>query len=268
MNLTPKPGCPPDEIIALLALGSQGAIPESECEAWLAHVSRCERCADLVRIALRDLNQEMTEREAMLAAMIRPPQRNASRRKILWLLAVAAGVAVVGLFHFLSYQSGQSEDIPLLLAQAYTDTRPFEWRLPDAGYSPVRVQRGNGGSESMELRSAQVLVDQSAGQTAVDRKLRAWLQLLRSENPASAIAVLEQVVRELPNDIEAGNLLGVAFAHRGELTQSNSDFETAIMCWDRLMSLKPTDSSLIRFNRALAQVRLKRYAAAAFELEN
>ena len=251
-----KSSCVPTEVIALLAVGSS----VDQSGAWLAHISDCDACATALRDAMADLRRDPTPAEVALASSIAPPKSFGRRRPDLkGLLTIAAGIAVAAGFYSLYHSNSLEDKVPQLLARAYTSSRPFAWRLPDTGYAPVSVQRGGGmASESPELLEARVLVAKAA---TTNVTLGGWIELLHSTDPRKALVLLEEAGRQKPDDAEVLNLLGAAHAQLGDATQSDSEFAEALRLWTRALQVKPGQAA-VQYNRALALMRLRRYAEA------
>lgn len=261
MNPTATSQCVPSKAIALLAMETH----VQHGDAWLAHIVQCSQCSELLRQAIEDLQRNPTVEESALAAQIAPPKAPPRRRDLKWPLTVAASVAAVGLYTLYTFQSA-TNDVPALLAQAYTTTRPFEWRLPDSGYSPVRVQRGGPASESPESKIAKSLTLREGGASWSDPKLGGWIELLNSSDPRIAIDLFNKAVALRPNDADLLNLVGAAHARLGDIeqAQSGTEFLTAVEWCSRALAVNPKLATA-RYNKALALTRLGRSPEALEE---
>ncbi len=248
----------------MLALGAAaGAADDEATRSTLGHVSQCVYCSSLLRCAMEDLTREASPEEAALAGSIAPPSPRVRPHRQKWPLAIAAAVSVIGLFSFY-YLRSQPDEISTLLAQAYSDARPFDWRLPDSGYAPVRLQRGSPGAASAALRTAQMEIGRQPSPSA---KHRGWIGVLDAQDPSPTIATLEDAIQAAPSDVETLNLLGVAYARRADLTDSESDFRLAVSAWARALAVQPHHAA-IRYNHALGLTRLKQYPVAIAEWQS
>jgi len=144
-----RPTCPGSERIA--AAGRD--LDAAGSEAILKHAARCDRCGAILREAVFgdvDVNTQLDllrtaspewqtsmARRFVNAGKRRPERICAGWSR--WLAAVACIATVAGTVLFWQYH--RAHDPAKLLAAAYTASRPFEYRMPDAGYSPVRQQR-------------------------------------------------------------------------------------------------------------------------------
>jgi hypothetical protein len=132
--------CPPLENLLRLASSSN---PETDA-AVLEHVTCCEACGAILRDATlaKELKTASPQWQKKFARSVATPAR--SNRIAVW-IAVAASVAIgaAGVSWWIFSGSTHPE---ALLAKAYTAHRPFEYRLPDAGYSAQDARRGSGGS--------------------------------------------------------------------------------------------------------------------------
>jgi hypothetical protein len=149
-------GCPDESDWMRLAAGlSTGRDAE-----LLEHACDCGACGRLLREAQEAFSDELTAEEnngiaqlpmsglaerSRFAARISRPAPAAPvgglrwwRRPMAW--AAACGVVLVaGGFWF--WNSRSDDGSAALLARAYTEERTFEFRIPGAGYAPLRERR-------------------------------------------------------------------------------------------------------------------------------
>ena len=230
-----------------------GLAAKPEADHLLAHAAECAACARLLREALEFLADEPTEnantqgantqdgaesaflaqlktsaaewREATAAKLARPPRRAFP----VWLPLAAALVLVAGGALWWSLRPGPAPET--LLAKAYTEARPFEYRLPDAGYGPVRQQRGAGSAfdRSPALVSAEAEIARRLDGHPDDARLLALkgrAELLEGKN-AEAIASLSRALELKPGDPDFTADLGVAYALGGDNARAIGLFHDA-----------------------------------------
>ena len=168
-----------------------------------------------------------------------PPSSN---RPNYWYIAVAAGVAMIiasSLWlrsnHFSMATAPvfrQSNDASQLLAQAYSAQRPFEYRLPDAGYAPIRQQRGAGSAfdHPQSLYEAQSQIQKELSSDKDNPTLLALegrAQLLQGDT-AGAIESLTRAKNARPEDPQIMADLACAYAVFGDTANRNSDYQQSL----------------------------------------
>ena len=174
-------------------------------------------------------------------------------RLFAWTTASAAALAVA-VTAVVLYQRENSPD--RLLAQAYTQSRSFDLRVPGAGFAPVtpetHLRGGAVDQESAPLLTARAQIERKLQKTPTDPH---WLQLkaraeLMDEHYDSAIDILDQLVASGP--VSADLLLddGTAYFLRGTATGSENDRATALDTLRRADEMNPADP-VILFNEAL-----------------
>lgn len=182
-------------------------------------------------------------------------------------LAAVALVAVAGwlgyrpLFRLLRPPSAEQ-----LLAQAYTERRTLETRIPGAEYAPMRVERGTGASsldKPSSLLKAEALIGEKLSKTPNDPL---WLQAkaradLLDGNYESAIKTLQQALGSLPDSTSLHTDLASAYFERAEANDRPIDYGNAIESLSRALAKSPDDPVAL-YNRALACERLFLYTQA------
>jgi tetratricopeptide (TPR) repeat protein len=151
-----------------------------------------------------------------------------------------------------------SNDIGTLLAQAYTQSRPFEYRLPDHGYSAAHAERSAGGSplsKAPALLKADSMLSEQSSRDARWWRLRGTAELLHS-NPEAAVESLTKARDQAPEDVEIAEALAVAYALRAEVSKHPSDFAFALDLLSAEARKHQTDVQIL-FNRALVLEQLK-----------
>jgi len=150
-----------------------------------------------------------------------------------------------------------SNDPERLLAAAYTDSRIFDLRMPQAGFAEVtpgkHLRGGSTGRESAKLLEARARIERHLEAAPEDAH---WLQLearsdVLEEKFDSAIDILDRLVAAGP--VTASLLLDDASAYfqRGVATGSENDRATALDYLRRADELAPSDP-VVLFNEAVA----------------
>src|ERR1019366_5390679 len=142
-----------------------------------------------------------------------------------------------------------------LLAEAYTHSRNFDFRIPGAGYAEVSSSRLRGTAaahESSQLLDAQLRIQRHLARTPEDRH---WLQLaaradVLEQKYDPAIAILDHL---LATEAKTPSLLvddATAYFERGNCSGSESDRATALDELRRADELAPGDP-VVLFNEAV-----------------
>jgi len=274
-------GCPVLGELVLL-LGSE-AVDDGKVNVLLSHAANCPACAE----KLRRLSGEITpEEQALLdglsccsglgqqklaaelartprvagAGRVRPhvnrfyPSRFYPNRFYLWMGAGLAASLLIGVGLVQWWRIATNPE--RLMAEAYTNARIFDLRMPGSGFAEVTPQKHlRGGSttrESSRLLEARAKIEQQL-ERAPDNAH--WLQLearadILEEKYDGAIDVLDRLVAAGP--VTASLLMDDASAYfqRGTATGSENDRATALDDLRRADELTP-DDPVVLFNEAL-----------------
>jgi tetratricopeptide (TPR) repeat protein len=284
-------GCPkPGEWLPLLGGGAETSDP-AMVDALLAHAAQCLSCANRLRILtaeeteeeaaeLRKLAQASSDWQRGLAAeLARTPfqrsgfqnsgpqdsgrkgsgpvvrfSRGRASRLYLWAgSGIAATLAIAAVTFYWWQQSNSPEE---LLAEAYTQSRAFDLRMPGAGFAAMSPQdhlRGSGGGhESSKLLDARAHIEHQLENAPEDPH---WLQLearaeIQEEKFDQAIDILDRL---LATEAVTPSLLvddATAYFERGTSTGSENDRATALDYLRRADELAPGDT-LVLFNEAV-----------------
>ena len=258
-NSPPGPDCPPLEKLAAYSAGQKD--PE-----LAGHIATCDRCAWIVRDALESDTEPA------------PRSSRVRTRNLLRAFWYAVGLAVLGsasfwIFNavsasrasrpsFTAEASDSSQDIAGLLAHAYTDTRPFEYLLNDAGYSAVHPTAAS--DHSGYVAAAIVAIDRRLTANARDAEATAFegrVNLLLGKYQ-DAIGTLSRVSGEWPDNPAPLRDLATAYALRGIHEDRAADYETAAHLFRRVLDKQPANSQAL-FNLALTEEHLFHATEAA-----
>lgn len=175
-------------------------------------------------------------------------------------LAWAAGVAVAIGASWMAWQQWGASDPARLIAEAYSQQRPFEFRIPEAGYSDLRVERGAGGSSFQRPPALLEAEAKVARELAREPDSVKWLSLrARAEmltwDPGTAILTLQRALDRKPGDPDLTADLGMAYALRADADKRDLDYAYAIDYLGRSLKVRP-DSRVTVFNRAIVYERM------------
>jgi tetratricopeptide (TPR) repeat protein len=269
-------GCPePGEWLPLLGGGADPA-ETAKLDAQLAHAAECGKCATYLRM----LTAEATEEEAaemgnlapasgkwqrkLAIELARTPRHGFSQpvrldrlrasRFYLWAgSGIAASLAIAAVTFFWWQRANSPER---LLAEAYTQSRTFDLRMPGAGFAEVtpetHLRGGPAVHESSRLLDARAHIERQLENAPEDSH---WLQLearaeIQEEKFDPAIDILDRLLATGP--VTAGLLLddATAYFQRGSSTGSENDRATALEYLRRADELAPGDT-LVLFNEAV-----------------
>ena len=267
--------CPkPDEWLPLLG-GEAGLADNAKVDALLAHAAECGKCAAHLRMLTAEPSEEETAQLAGLLSTssgwqrklaselartprqtIRPMEisRLKASRIYLWAGSGLAASLLIGAVTFFWWQRANSPE--RLLAEAYTQSRSYDLRMPGAGFSDVTHEthlRGGGlVHESSRLLDARARIERQLESAPEDPH---WLQLearaeIQEEKFDPAIEILDRLLATEP--VTAGLLVDAASAYfeRGSSTGSENDRATALEDLRRADELAP-DDSMVLFNEAV-----------------
>ncbi|MGA3046253.1 MAG: CHAT domain-containing protein [Terracidiphilus sp.] len=265
--------CPEsDEWLPLLG-GDDAPADAAKREVLLAHAAQCGKCATYLKM----LTAEATEEEVVELSKLAPATRNwqhklavelarTSRhgfrqpvrlrpsRLYLWSsLGLAASITIAAVTFFWWQRANSPER---LLAEAYTQSRTFDLRMPGAGFAEVTPEthlRGGGAiHESSRLLDARAHIERQLENAPEDPH---WLQLearadIQEEKFDPAIDILDRL---LATERVSADLLvddATAYFERGSFTGSENDRATALERLSRADVLAPGDT-LVLFNEAV-----------------
>jgi CHAT domain-containing protein/tetratricopeptide (TPR) repeat protein len=287
--------CPRPEVWREIAVGSTDPDLTLTC---IEHASRCDTCGPLLRHAVAELGQlrpELTDaerREISLLESAKPAWQMKLAQRIAgnivpspapvsdwrrWLrqpglaaLATVMVAASVGWWVFTT--RGSADSANRYLAQAYTDQRTLELRIPDAAYAPLRVQKGPAASfigRPPALLKAEALIADRLSRNPDDP---AWLQasgradVLEGKYDA-AVESLRRAVELKPHAPDLLLDLGAAYFQRAQLEDRHEDFVAAFEYLSQVLVQQP-DNATALFNRAIVAEHQSLYRQALEDWEH
>jgi CHAT domain-containing protein/tetratricopeptide (TPR) repeat protein len=287
------PFCPPDDVWLAVAAG----IANHDSARHLSHAAECDHCGPLLRQAKEDFAEELTSRESAYVADLRSAHTDwqrqmaqslgtaskpAQARKWLpswsgerfsWRLPVLAAAALA--FAVLAVSVGvrvlRGPSVNQLLAAAYTERRTMDVRIPNAKYSPLRVERGATASnleKPASLLKAEALISEKLLKNPNDP---VWLDAraradLLDGNYDSAVKTLLRALLTQPDSAPLFTDLGSAYYMRGQSSDHALDYGNAIEALGKALAKSPNDPIAL-FNRALTCEQLFLYTQAVNDWE-
>jgi CHAT domain-containing protein len=149
-----------------------------------------------------------------------------------------------------------------LLARAYADSRPFDFRIVESEYGPVRLQRGNTREEAPPLLEARVALNRLRTSHEDDPEflLAQGRAELLAMNLSSALSTLKRARELRPQSTAVLVDLASANAELAD-TGVTENYETALELLDEAMRQNPSDLIAL-FDRAIVYERLQSYPLA------
>lgn len=286
-----SPQCPPGQVWLELAVGIH-----PDPQVLLSHAAGCDYCAPLLHEAVADLTSECTpEEEARLRDLAganpawqkdlaqslaarpagpRPgipdsgglPPTSRPRRLGFWsLYAVAAAVLIIlSAFVLRRFPSPSPQT---LLADAYSEHRTLELRIPGAKHAPIHLERGAGSSNLDKpgslLRAESVIAERLRRKPNDPELLDAKAVAdLMDGNFDSALQTLQRALETQPDSPALMTDLATAYFAQAEASGQAIDYGRAIDNLGKVLAASP-DNSIALFNRAIAEERLFLYHEAA-----
>jgi len=254
------------------AAGPAGQADVLNLDTMLAHAAQCSPCAQRLRILIADSTPEETAeigalssasgdwQRKLAAQLARTPHRTQDRGGMgprhfyLWAGAglAASLLLAVGITGWMRLANSPER----LLAEAYTQSRIFDLRMPGAGFADVTPQMhlrgGATGRESARLLDARARIERRLESAPEDPH---WLQLearsdVLEERFDPAIDILDRLLAAGP--VTSSLLVddAAAYFQRGSATGSENDRATALDYLRRADELTPGDP-VVLFNEAV-----------------
>jgi tetratricopeptide (TPR) repeat protein len=256
--------CPDQDDLAAVAAGTESA---EKSMPVLEHIAGCSRCANQFK-QLQEifsdagcdtvLKSSTAQWQRKLARTMARQQPASARRRYSWYYAIA-GLCATAVIAAVVITSNRADTPEVLLAKAYTEQRPFDIRLPDAGHAPVRQRMALTSSFDRSgylIRAEAEIANQLTHQTPELLTLKGRAEMLTGQFEA-AIGSLEKA-----RDMGAGPSvllhLGCAYALRGDA----ADYPRALDLIERYLQTDPRHPEAL-FNRAVILERMQLFEESA-----
>jgi CHAT domain-containing protein len=287
--------CPPEQTLNELVAG---AVDSEQAKQLLSHALQCDHCGPLLRLATEIFSPEKrAEEESVLSSLqssrlewqetlarklagrnspiqatsgLVPHGKTAAGfRTILrnpWAYAVAAAVALCVITSGSLLWHSSPIYANKLLAEAYSEHRTLEVRIPGAKHAQMRVERGAVASsldKPATLLKAETLI---AGELRKNPNDPTWLQAkaqadLLDGNFDSAVHTAELALEQETESASLLAELGSAYFQRAERDRSAIDYGRAYECLSKSLAKRPDDPVTL-FNRAVVSEHAQLYAQA------
>jgi len=287
----PKPSSPTPECVgdAEWLKVAAGLLPEAKTRELMKHAAQCAHCGPLLKHAAETISDEATPSEEALlaslgsarpewrknmAAILRGTVRERQQKRSSWRAVFAwpipayalGGIAAVAIVAWVGVRTLRPPSAEQLLAQAYSDHRTLEVRIPGAKYAPMQAERGTGQSDfdkPQSLLKAKALIGENLSKNPNDPE---WLQAraraeLLDGNYEAAIRSLQHALEAQPDSPSLLTDLGSAYFLRAESANRPIDYGNAIEMLGKALAKSP-DDPIALFNRALTCERMFLYTQA------
>jgi CHAT domain-containing protein/tetratricopeptide (TPR) repeat protein len=272
-----------------------GLLPEAKTRELMKHAAQCRHCGPLLKNAAEALVDEATPSEEALlvslqsarpewrknmAATLQDSMRDRQPMSSWWRTAFAwpapayafAGIVAVAVVAWIGLRALHPPSAEQLLAQAYSEHRTLEVRIPGARYAPMQAERGTAQSDfdkPHSLLKAKDLIGEALNKNPSDPK---WLQAraraeLLDGNYESAIKSLQRALETQPDSPSLLTDLGSAYFVRAESANRPIDYGNAIESFGKALAKSPEDPIAL-FNRALACEHMFLYTQAVDDWEH
>jgi CHAT domain-containing protein len=261
-----------------------GLLEEIEAKERMNHAAQCGHCGPLLKAAARRLSDETTpDEEAALAQLtsVRPdwqtqmartlrsaaePQRPPKSTPSFWknpfywpgpALATASLVILVAAA-WIGVRLLRPVSAEQLLAQAYTERRTIEMRLPGAKHAPLSAVERSGAASNFDkpasLLKAETLIGEGLRSSPNDPALldaKARAELLDG-NYSSAISDLQLALEDKPDSLSLLSDLGSAYFQEAvsDPDTHSADYGKAYETLSMVLAKAPDDPVAL-FNRAI-----------------
>ena len=250
-----------------------GELPSGRTQALLAHAALCTSCLSRLRESQSAISENATPEETdqlsrfsstsqqwqrrLAAELAATPRRSSGQARLIQFVWIGGGLAAALVLTIFGAVWWRNQHAPeKLIAEAYTQSRSFDLRVPGAGFASLSPQQhlrgGASDREPVPLLSARAAIERNLQRSPNDAR---WLQLqaraeILEEHYDGAIDTLDRLLAAGP--VSSSLLLddGMAYYLRGTATGSENDRATALDNLRRADELAPSDP-VILFDEAI-----------------
>lgn len=293
--------CPSVDIWLQLA---GGLLPSADQERYTAHAAQCDHCGPILREITKDFSDTVSEDEksALLdlnlhdqkwmkslpkpsipatqteasPVIVKPARRHPRWFGIPAWQGSAAALILVGVVVFSLFKMGvftNREDtiatVNHLLAEAYTEQRTIELRIPGAHYAVPRVERGPGRLRPIPLVEAEGIIRRQLEKQPANYSLLQALGRIEllDWNYSLAIDTLKRALDLNPESPSLRTDLASAYFERAEDSGRQSDYNDALELLGQALQKNPDDPVAL-FNRAILAEKTFAYHQAVADWEH
>jgi CHAT domain-containing protein/cytochrome c-type biogenesis protein CcmH/NrfG len=255
-DVDPSSECVSNEDVAALV---SGELDQATVQKFMDHIVTCHRCGLILNAAVPPDESESSSSVPGAVVTLTPKTRPSpgTFRRLLG-AAIAASLLLAAAGSWIWYRNANEPE--LLLAKAYTQTRPFAYRLPDAGYAEVKQERDASVSvfdRPEALTKAEAIIQHDVQEKPGDSRLlllKARAEMLEGQYKA-AITTFKAAEELKPLDPDAMSDLAIAYALAGDVENQYTGYGKAIDLLQGSLRKNP-NQPLALFNLALIYERM------------
>jgi CHAT domain-containing protein len=282
-NPVRKEDCPEESLWLEVATGLSD---EGQSAKLLEHAAQCDYCGSRLREAAEDLTAQPSEevKAVRLAktpvaiedkgqALVRQLKVQQEKHGFVWwprLVWAAAGLAVVLAAASLVWLKTREPDVNKLLAEAYTEQRTIELRMPGAEYGSFRGELGPSERPPQKLYAAEAIITRESPKHPDDPK---WLQAqaradLLLGHYSDAKNELDNALLLEPNDPSLLIDIATALYQRARTggVDRSIDYGDAAEDLSKVLKQNP-DNAVALFNRSIVYERMQLKNEAIVDLK-
>ncbi len=291
-----RPDCPPEDDLRALAAG---LTPPDKAALFIQHVAQCGHCSHLLSMYAEDLSDDLTPEDQALLAKLKSSSPQWQKKLVRdlqgagreagaavpsrpgfkltwfrWLLVPATAAACAAFAFFVWYSQRETpEKVEKLLAQAYTEQRTMEMRIPYASHSDFKQTRSG---ETASLLSTPEALRKAADSIAAKLKKNPddpqWLILsarldLLDWRYQSALSTLNKIDDDkLEDSPELRMTRSLALYEKAEIEHDPQSYGAVVDLMGKILQKTPDDPVAL-FNQAVACEKLYMYKCATGDYE-
>lgn len=282
----PGPDCLDEDVLRDVAAGISAG---KDTTNVLEHIAECGRCGPILRMFTEDFSDELTADDKVVLGGMKSSspdwQQDLAKRlganaegvrldikqkpfRWQWVLApVAVATCVLIAFAVRYWQRETPERVEKLLAQAYTENRTTEMRLPGAAWGQMRVTLGPNDSVFSKPRPLFKAEEIIAQRQPAEPKSVEWLRAkaeseLLEQQPAAAISTLDAALEIRPDSDPLMLDLAIAYVQHAPGSGDTRDYPRAIELLSKITQRDPRNEEAV-FNLAVIYSRLQMWDLAA-----
>jgi tetratricopeptide (TPR) repeat protein len=248
----------------------------------LKHTAECQPCAQLLKAAVDSIHGDTPDQTTLLDSSLKEWQQRVAHRlslksaprnkrslPFLWVIAAIAAALCVTVAGVLWTTRGKtSSDVEHLLAEAYSEDRTMEMRLPFAAHTRLHQMR-SGGQGSLLAKPKSFIAAQSIIATHLTGQLKdtQWLLLQGQLDLLDGRydATLAELDKAAPSQTGASDfhlVHAIALYEKAQALQEAQIYGEAVNEFSSVLRAEPGNPAAL-FDRGLACEKLAMYECAA-----
>jgi tetratricopeptide (TPR) repeat protein len=286
------PDCPDDDALRDLAAD---LCPPDQATRLTQHAAQCDHCGPLLRAYTENFSDDLSKEDEAVLGKLKSAsagwQKKLARELLAgpapavvpsakkpfawrWVLAPTAVAACVAIAFAVWYsQRDTPEKVEKLLAQAYTEQRTMEMRIPYAAHANYQQQRGGESSLLNLPESYRRSGDQIVSHLKKNPDDSKWLLLsarfdVLDWHYRQALSTLERIEDE--KVLDSSEILitrALALYEKAELEPDPQAYGKAVELLGKALQRDPNDP-VVLFNQAIACEKILAYECASNDWEH